>query len=289
MRRNNVLVEILTVETYSRHASVDAHSESQVLESTTPIDGGIFCGTVPAAEGRGLKHKLIIASNTMNALCICTVTLGNTPQVSIGPSHGTKLNPRDCQWFFLSVAIAKFREMATRQMDLPHARTPSLSHLRQLTTAFHHPSTFSCGRRSFKSFRDILHTPATIFRLCDLPSFSGYGPNATSPAILSAQLLALCARAHFHHKSMLTEVQRGTFMILYESAIKDSKPWVPLVVVVDQIKKAFEESPEVNIFKFAFITSLSAIADTAGDALHTANTKLATNICTRFSDLFLDN
>ncbi|ORY93111.1 hypothetical protein BCR43DRAFT_364963 [Syncephalastrum racemosum] len=92
----------------------------------------------------------------------------------------------------------------------------------------------------FKPFSDFLHMPATIFTLCDLPSFSGYASNSTSPAMLSAQLLALCARAHYHHKNMLTEVQRGTFMILYESAIKDSKPWVPLVVVVDQIKKAFK-------------------------------------------------
>ncbi|ORY93110.1 hypothetical protein BCR43DRAFT_364969 [Syncephalastrum racemosum] len=56
MRCNNALVEILTIEAYSRHVSMDVHSESQVSESTTPMDGGIFCGTVPAADGKGLKH-----------------------------------------------------------------------------------------------------------------------------------------------------------------------------------------------------------------------------------------
>jgi hypothetical protein len=107
--------------------------------------------------------------------------------------------------------------------------------------------------------------------------------------MLSSQLLALWARAYFHHNNVLMEAQIATFMILYDSVIKDSKPWVPLQAVVQLLKKEFNKSSQVNIFQFAFVTSLSAVADTAGDSLHAANIKIATNISSRFSDLFHDN
>ncbi|CAO3691746.1 hypothetical protein G6F70_004003 [Rhizopus microsporus] len=87
---------------------------------------------------------MVIASKTMNALCTCSVTLSATPQVSIGPGHASKLNPRGCQLFLASAAVAKFKEMVAPENDLLLTRTPSMSHLRQLTTSFHHPSTFNC-------------------------------------------------------------------------------------------------------------------------------------------------
>ncbi|KAG1460281.1 hypothetical protein G6F56_005986 [Rhizopus delemar] len=167
---------------------------------------------------------MAIAFKTMNALCTCSVTLGATPQVSIGPGHSSKLNPRDCQLFLASAAVVKFKEMVASENNLLLTRTPLMSHLRQLTTSFHHPSSFSCWRRTFEPFNDILHMPATIFTLCDLPSCSGYRSNSTSMAMLSSQLLALWARAYFHHNNVLTESRIATFMILYDSAIKDSKP-----------------------------------------------------------------
>lgn len=289
IRYKNVLIKIFTVESYSRHASLDIHNESQVLESTYPIQGRLFCGTVPAADGRGLKQKLIIASKTMNALCTCSVTLGSTPQVSIGPGYASKVDPRDSNLFLASTAVVKFKDMFATDNDRLRVRTPSMSQLRQVTTAFHHPSTFNCWRSTFEPFHDILHMPATIFTLCDLPSFSGYGSNSTSVAMLSSQLLAVCAQAHLYHNNRLTEAQLETFMMLYDSVIKDSKPWVPLQAVVDQLNKNFEKSSQINILKFAFVTSLSAVAHAAGDGLSVANAKLATNILLRFSDQFLDD
>ncbi|KAI9323351.1 hypothetical protein BX666DRAFT_1873403 [Dichotomocladium elegans] len=97
VRCRNALIKVFIVEVYSRHASVDIHKESQVLESTLPVQGRLFCGTVPAGDGKSLKQKMVIASKTMNTLCTCSVTLGLTPQVSIGPAHASKLDPRDCQ------------------------------------------------------------------------------------------------------------------------------------------------------------------------------------------------
>ncbi|KAG0755671.1 hypothetical protein G6F57_008406 [Rhizopus arrhizus] len=61
---------------------------------------------------------MVIASKTMNALCTCSVTLGATPQVSIGPGHASKLNPRDCQLFLASAAVAKFKETVAPENDL---------------------------------------------------------------------------------------------------------------------------------------------------------------------------
>ncbi|KAG1048088.1 hypothetical protein G6F43_009498 [Rhizopus delemar] len=289
IRCKNILIKILTVESYPRLASVDIHNESQVLKSTIPVQGRLFCGTVSAADGKGLKQKMVIATNSMNALCTCSITLGVTPQVLIGPSYASKLSPRDCRLFLTSVAAAKFKKIVTSETDLLHTNTTSMSQLRQLTTSFHHPSTFSCWRRSFEPFYDILHIPATISTLCDLPSFSGYGSNSTSAAMLSSQLLAVWTRAYFYHNSMLTEDQMATFMILYDSVLKDSRPWISLQAVVEQLKKEFNKPSQVNIFKFAFITSLLAVADAAGDGLPAANAKIAANISLRFSNLFLDN
>ncbi|KAG1458902.1 hypothetical protein G6F56_006284 [Rhizopus delemar] len=71
--------------------------------------------------------------------------------------------------------------------------------------------------------------------------------------------------------------------------IKDSKRWIPLQEVAEQLKKEFNKSSQVNIFKFAFITSLSAVAGSAGDGLLAANAKVAANISLWFSNLSLDN
>ncbi|KAI9022761.1 hypothetical protein CLU79DRAFT_804204 [Phycomyces nitens] len=285
IRYRNVLIKILTVESYSRHASLDIHNESQVLESTYPIQGRLFCGTVPAADGKGLKQKLFIASKTMNALCTCSVTLGSTPQVSIGPGHASKVDPRDFNLFLASTAAIKFKDMFATDNNYLRVCTPSMSQLRQTTTAFHHPSTFNCWRSTFELFHEILHMSATIFTLCDLPSSSGYGSNSTSVAMLSSQLLAVCAQAHLYHNNRFMEAQMETFMMLYDSMIKD----MPLQAVEDQLNKNFEKSSQINILKFPFVTSLSAVADAAGDGLSVANAKLATNILLRFSDQFLDD
>lgn len=106
--------------------------------------------------------------------------------------------------------------------------------------------------------------------------------------MLSSQLLAAFARAYHSHTNILTEDQLVTFMILYDSVIKDNKAWIPLQAVVEKLKKEFKNSTQVNVFEFAFVTSLSAVAEAAGDSLHAANTKIAANISLQFSKLYLD-
>ncbi|KAI7880280.1 uncharacterized protein EV154DRAFT_524081 [Mucor mucedo] len=77
IRSKNHSINILTVEVYSRHASIDIHNESELWETTIPVEGRLFCGTVPASDGKGLKQKLMIGTNSMNALCTCSVVLGD--------------------------------------------------------------------------------------------------------------------------------------------------------------------------------------------------------------------
>lgn len=178
IRSKNHLIKILTVEAYSRHASIDIHNESEVWETIIPVEGRLFCGTVPASDGKGLKQKLMIGTNSMNALCTCSVVLGDQPQVAIGPGYISKLRPNDNQLFVAFAAVAKV--MKTVALDTNQLHTKILmSQLRQVTTSFHHPSTFSSWRRSFEHFSGIRCSPATIFTLCDLPSFKGYGSNST--------------------------------------------------------------------------------------------------------------
>lgn len=105
--------------------------------------------------------------------------------------------------------------------------------------------------------------PATIFTLCNLSRFSEYGSNSTSVAILSSLLLALWALSHFYRNNLLTEAKMAMFMILYDSVIKDKKSWMLLEAVVKLLKKELNKSSQVNIFQFAFVTPLSAFADTA--------------------------
>ncbi|GAA5806313.1 hypothetical protein HPULCUR_011844 [Helicostylum pulchrum] len=130
--------------------------------------------------------------------------------------------------------------------------------------------------------------PATVFTLCDLPSF-GYGLNSTSVEMLSSQLLAVWARAHFYHNNVPTQDQLDNFMILFDPVIKESKTWIPLQAVVTRLKQELTKSSQVSIFKFAYLVFLSVVADAAGDGLPAANAKLAENISLRFTHLYLDN
>lgn len=116
------------METYSRRVSIDIHNELQVSESTSPIEGRLFCGTVSAADRKGLKPKLMIATKTMNTLCTYSVTLVTTLKVSIGPGYATKLSPPDYKLFFATAAVDKFKKNATSET----AHTRSMSQLCQL-------------------------------------------------------------------------------------------------------------------------------------------------------------
>lgn len=127
IQQKNVLIKILTVEIYSRHAPIDIHNESQVLESTLPIEGRLFCGTVSAADGKGLKQKLMIATKTMNALCTCSVTLGTTPKVSIGSGYAIKLSPPDCKLFLATAAVDNFKKIATSETACTKAKKSAYS------------------------------------------------------------------------------------------------------------------------------------------------------------------
>ncbi|KAI7889336.1 uncharacterized protein EV154DRAFT_592269, partial [Mucor mucedo] len=160
--------------------------------------------------------------------------------VAIGPGYISKLHPNDNQLFVASAAVAKFKKTVALDTSQLHTKI-SMSQLRQVTTSFYHASTFSSWRRSFEHFSDIHCSPATIFTLCDLPSFKGYGSNSTSVTMLSSQLLAAFA------------------------LIKDSKAWIPLQAVVEKLKMEFKNSTQVNVFEFAFVTSLSAVAEAAGE------------------------
>lgn len=124
------------VPRWQKDSYVIIHNKSKKSKSTLLVQGRLFCGTVSAADGKGLKQKMLIASKTMNALCTWSVTLGATPQVSIGLSYAWKLNPRDCRLFLASAAVAKFNEMVAPENDLLLTCTPLMSHLRQLTTSF---------------------------------------------------------------------------------------------------------------------------------------------------------
>lgn len=122
-----------------------------------------------------------------------------------------------------------------------------------------------------------------------MPGSGGYGSNSTSVAMLSSQLLAVWARAHFYRNNILTQDQLDNFMIFFDSVIKESKPWIPLQAFVTRLKQEFTKSSQVSIFKFAYAVFLSAVADTARDGLPAANVKHAENISLRFTQLYFDN
>ncbi|KAI8062684.1 hypothetical protein BC940DRAFT_321922 [Gongronella butleri] len=284
------LIKILTAEAYSRHASLDSHGESQASTSSLPRHGHIFCGTIPAADGKGLKQKLTIASSTMNTLCTCSIVLDSSSRVEIGPGFSQRLDPKHCQLFLARPAMDKFKRLVSLSNDALPVSSARLSEIRQVTSAFHHFSTYSTWRRSFEAFRDVLHMPASIFTLCDLPSFAGYGSNATSAGKLSSQFLAVIARAYLYHGGLVTQAQLSNFLSLYDVVVKEGKNWKPLSVVVDRMREELhEKGAAVDVLQFAFFSSLSAVADVAGDSLSSANSKLASNIRERFIELYQEN
>ncbi|KAI8967196.1 hypothetical protein BDF20DRAFT_902275 [Mycotypha africana] len=101
--------------------------------------------------------------------------------------------------------------------------------------------------------------PATIFKLFDLLSFSVW----IELGINGNVVIPVSDRVYLHHNSMLREAQLVTFMILYNSVIKESKPWIPLQTVVEQLKKEFNKSSQVFICRFAFVTPCQRVMTVA--------------------------
>ncbi|KAG0169491.1 hypothetical protein DFQ28_010124 [Apophysomyces sp. BC1034] len=290
---NNDVLMILTAEVYSRHESLDIHSESDYLSSTLPEKGrtkyaDIFVGTVISADGKRLKSKLIVASKTMNILSTCSCSLSKDPQVFVGPETGVSFSSAETRIFFTCAALKEMKNAFENPVGTKITISPSLSALRQVTSGFDSSSTFKMFRMTFAPFDDLLHMPATIFTICDLPSFVGYGSNHGSATRIASCLLQLFAIAALMHSGILKKESFVDFHLKFAAIEKkDSEQWRSLQTVVDALAVELEGVEGVNIFTFASKHSLSGIAGVAGSGLSTANAKVKENVTTRLRRLYL--
>lgn len=103
----SITLLIITCEVYSRHSSVDIHSEStefSVLGESSGYKNYMSCTTYEKPDGGATKLKLIIGTKTISLLITCSAELSIEPKINIGPdvefgpwfNHGFKLqNPLD--------------------------------------------------------------------------------------------------------------------------------------------------------------------------------------------------
>lgn len=287
----HTVIKFLTVEVYSRHASLDIHCESSSLASTLPQDRSsyypdIFCGTSIDADGKGLKRKLIVSSTTMNVLSTCSTTTNMMPEISIGPNTVCEVDSQHTRIYFQASAIDKF-QCAFESGSTSEGRGININSLRQLVSGHDAPSTYKPLRATFSPFDDIQHMPATIFTNCDLPSHAGYGSNATSAPKLASELLQLFARAAVTNSPSVDKQQFMELRHKFDSVTnKDAKQWTALNIIMKAANNELDSTGRIDVYTFAADHGLHGIVDVAGSVLSDANAKVQQNIKARLSYLY---
>ena len=224
LHNTDYTLKIITVEVYSRHASIDIHCESESLASTLTQEKsmqypGVFCGTIAMSDAKRMKRKVILASRTMDVLSTCSTTLEKRPRVFIGPETDVDIISGSTQIFFSATALADFKKAFEEDNDTSE-QAPDISRLRQFSSSFQAPSTYRMFRFTSSPFNGVLHMPATVFTNCDLPSFAGYGSNAASASKMASELLQIFIRAALIHSGRVKKVVFEEYRQKYDAITK---------------------------------------------------------------------
>lgn len=143
---DNITLLIITCEVYSRHSSVDMHSESaefSVLDESSRYQNQKSCTTYEKSDGGVMKLKLIIGTKTINLLITCSVEIFNDPKINIGPSvdfsHGAITNS-NCKIYLVKSKVEEF--MKKFETYKPNPLHINISNLRQVTSSFSKCSSY---------------------------------------------------------------------------------------------------------------------------------------------------
>ncbi|CEG82089.1 hypothetical protein RMATCC62417_16212 [Rhizopus microsporus] len=78
---------IIMYEVYSRHSSVDMHSEStefSVPGESSRYKNRMSCTTYKKSDGGATKLKVIIGTKTINILITCSAEISTEPKITLG-------------------------------------------------------------------------------------------------------------------------------------------------------------------------------------------------------------
>ncbi|KAI7892475.1 uncharacterized protein EV154DRAFT_562238 [Mucor mucedo] len=108
---------IITCEVYSRHSSVDIHSESaefSVPGESSRYKNRMSCTTYERSDGGAIKLKLIIGTKTINLLITCSAEISTEPKINIGPGvefgHGS-ITDSNCKIYLMNLKVEEFLKM----------------------------------------------------------------------------------------------------------------------------------------------------------------------------------
>ncbi|ORX53489.1 hypothetical protein DM01DRAFT_1336027 [Hesseltinella vesiculosa] len=303
---DNEVVLILAAEVYGRSKSQDTHGEvnlaslPQANECAYP--SSLLVGLVHEADGHGMKKKLKIGSKTMNML----VTMGaRLPKdqciVDIGPSSSAKassLRPTHTRIFYQEAKVKKFLDCFHNHSlsdpvsdDDSSAPTITVSALRQLTTAFDHPSTFTPWRSVLGEFDADLTLPSTVFTVCDMPHQS-YGSSSTATEKIASQFLQALAWAYLKPSAkMIPDFANAleTFHAVQRvRKIKNmnGKDWSTLDRFVTSLEKVIAVNGPLEARALAMICDFGSAAKLASSKLSDCNDKVKENVVEKLYDLF---
>ncbi|CAO3594202.1 unnamed protein product [Absidia cylindrospora] len=293
---NHLTAFIVTVEVYSKHSATDVHAESSGASCpyANCLYPGIFIGTINDSDGKKLKNKFIMASNTMNMLFTCSVIISNRNDVQIGPNSTippASLSSTTTRVFYRQSAVQQFQDKMSACNTNTVMAIPSFNicNQRQLISGFHHRSTYEFWRASAPGFQDQLHMPVTVFTLCDVPHFDGYGVGEKASATIASRFLQILSVAHHKKKGviLLTDFEDllNTCQNILETK-KGVKCWNAIRRAIEVIKsKTNHGKCATSLAQLCDENDFNALAQEAASKLSVANEKISKNVLARMNEM----
>ncbi|KAI7892469.1 uncharacterized protein EV154DRAFT_504536 [Mucor mucedo] len=252
---NCITLLIITCEVYSRHSSVDIHSESaefSVPGEFSRYKNRMSCTTYERSDGGAMKLKLIIGTKTINLLITCSAEISTEPKINIGPGvefgHGS-ITDSNCKIYLMKSKVEEFFKMfKTFKLNPLHM---NISSLRQVTSSFSKCSSYFLWRSTLQEFDSSTLSPATVFTLCDLPNKDGYGVGSTSNSKLSSHILQIFAKAVLVNQGIIQLSDFHNLLLEYENIMKQKcnvKEWSSIIKVMDEINASLNSGEKVQCF-----------------------------------------
>ncbi|KAG2207346.1 hypothetical protein INT47_006820, partial [Mucor saturninus] len=285
---------IITCEVYSRHSSVDIHSESakfSVPGESSGYKNRMSCTAYERSDGGAMKLKLIIGTKTINLLITCSAEISTEPKINIGP--GVEFDHGQNSKIYSKIYLMKSKVEEFLKMFKTFKSNPlhiNISSLKQVTSSFSKCSSYLLWRSTLQEFDSSTFSPATVFTLYDLPNKDGYGVGSTSGSKLSSHILQIFAKAVLVNKGIIQLSDFQNVLLEYESIMKqkrDVKEWSSIIKVMDEINATLN-SGESNVISFCNNNSgsVSEIANKLSSSISTANNMIAKNVKKKLLQLY---
>ncbi|CDS04530.1 hypothetical protein LRAMOSA07189 [Lichtheimia ramosa] len=235
-------VLVNTVEVYCRRRSVDIHREMSNQHGSIPPPSSYYENVWPCLLNTSDGDKLIIGTQTMNALVTSTIRLDVKEEPKVGPTACTvNMKSKTIRIFIdhgsWQKAVKLSTNIKTRQLE----QFNLTNQLRQIRSQFHHPSSYYLIRSSSFLATPFSCQPLSVF------TFSNHenGSSTKGDSHDKASIIASKLFSHIAHQVLSST--EPSLSKAHVSQLASQCPTGKMKAIMENIVSSFGDADDILI------------------------------------------